>query len=51
MPEKEKSRFGFLSTVKVTGTGMLRLTPDTTRIDITLHGPEKEYADAVRRSA
>ena len=51
MAEKEKGRFGFLSTVKVTGTGMLRLTPDTTRIDITLHGPEKEYADAVRRSA
>ena len=51
MAEKERHCGRFLSTVKVTGTGMLRLRPDTTRIDITLHGVEKEYADAVRRSA
>lgn len=50
MTDKE-GRGGFFSTVKVTGTGMLRLRPDTTRVDISLHGTEKEYADAVRRSA
>ena len=38
------------STVKVTGIGMLRLKPDTTRVSLSLSGKHKEYAEAVRRS-
>ncbi len=37
--------------IRVTGKGMLRLRPDTTKIVITLSGMEKEYGNALDRSA
>lgn len=38
------------STIKVTGKGVLRLRPDTTRVSITLNGHHKDYSETVRRS-
>ena len=38
------------STIKVTGKGVLRLRPDTTRVSITLSGRHKDYSETVRRS-
>ena len=38
-------------TIRVTGTGMLRLRPDMTRITITLTGCYPDYAEALRRSS
>ena len=38
-------------TIRITGTGDLRLRPDTTRITMTLEGREGEYAGAVALSA
>ena len=38
------------STIKVTGKGVLRLRPDTTRVSITLNGRHKDYSETVRRS-
>ncbi len=38
-------------TVRVTGSGMIRLKPDTVRVSMTLEGVEREYAAAIRRSA
>ena len=38
-------------TIRVTGTGTLKLRPDLTRLTLTLQGTEKEYGDALRRSA
>ncbi len=37
--------------LRVTGKGMLRLKPDTTRITITLQGCCEEYAETLRRSS
>ena len=38
-------------TVRVTGKGSVKLPPDLTRLTMTLRGTEKEYADALARSA
>ncbi len=38
-------------TIRVTGSGTLKLRPDITRLTITLNGHEKEYADTVERSS
>lgn len=38
-------------TLRVTGSGMIRLKPDTVRITLTLEGLEREYAATIRRSA
>ena len=38
-------------TIRVTGKGVLKLRPDLTRLTLTLQGREKEYGDALRRSA
>ncbi len=38
-------------TIRVTGRGMIRLKPDTTRITVTLEGLEPDYAETLRRSA
>ena len=38
-------------TLRVTGSGMIRLKPDTVRITMTLEGTETVYAEALRRSA
>ena len=38
------------STIKVTGKGVLRLRPDTTRVNVTLNGRHKDYSETVRRS-
>lgn len=38
-------------TIRVTGRGMLRLRPDTTRITVTLEGVESEYSVTLKRSA
>ena len=37
--------------LRVTGRGTLRLTPDCTRISIDLTGLDKDYGEALRRSA
>lgn len=39
------------ATIRVTGRGMLRLRPNTTRITVTLEGVETAYAATLRRSA
>ncbi len=39
------------SVLRVTGKGMLRLKPDTTRVTITLVGCYKEYGEALKRSS
>ena len=38
-------------TIEITGKGVLRLRPDTTRITLTLTGLEKEYGDTLTRSS
>lgn len=38
-------------TLRVTGSGMIRLKPDTVQITMTLEGMERVYADTLRRSA
>jgi len=38
-------------TLRVTGSGMIRLKPDTVRITMTLEGTETAYAETLRRSA
>ena len=38
-------------TVRVTGTGMIRLKPDTTVITLTLEGMDPDYAKTLERSA
>ena len=38
-------------TLRVTGSGMIRLKPDTVRITMTLEGTETVYAETLRRSA
>ena len=38
-------------TVRVTGRGALKLRPDLTRLTLTLQGTEKDYGEALRRSA
>ena len=38
-------------TIRVTGRGMIRLRPDTTRVTVTLEGVEPEYAATLKRSA
>ena len=38
-------------TIRVTGKGSVKLAPDATRLTMTLRGTEKEYADALERSA
>ncbi len=40
-----------MRTVRVTGRGLLKLRPDTTRITLTLEGLYPEYGDALRRSS
>ncbi len=40
-----------MRTIRVTGKGMLKLRPDTTRITITLEDVRKEYAEALRSAA
>lgn len=37
--------------IRVTGTGSMKLTPDTTRISLTIRGTHKEYADTLSRSS
>lgn len=38
-------------TLRVTGTGMLRLTPDLCRVSLTLRGLEPAYSDALSRAS
>jgi len=38
-------------TIKVTGTGSVSLKPDLTRLNITVRGTYKEYADTLKHSA
>lgn len=38
-------------TLRVTGKGSVKLAPDATRLTMTIRGTEKEYADALERSA
>ena len=40
-----------MRTIRVTGRGLLKLHPDTTRISISLQGLEQEYGEALRRSS
>ena len=40
-----------MRTICVTGNGLLKLKPDTTRITVWLEGSFPEYAEAVRRSS
>ena len=40
-----------MRTIRVTGTGLLKVVPDTTRITISLHGLYPEYDDALRHSS
>ncbi len=40
-----------MRTVRVTGRGLLKLRPDTTRIALSLEGLYPEYGDALRRSS
>lgn len=40
-----------MRTIRVTGRGQLKLSPDTTRISISLQGLEQDYSEALRRSA
>ncbi len=40
-----------MRTIRVTGKGQLKLSPDTTRISISLQGLEQDYGEALRRSA
>ena len=37
--------------IRVTGTGSLKLKPDTTRISLTVRGTHKEYAETLERSS
>ena len=39
-----------MRTIRITGRGMLRLKPDTTRITLTIGGVSKEYADSLEES-
>ena len=38
-------------TMRVTGSGRLRLTPDSTRVTINLTGLDKDYGESLRRSS
>ena len=38
-------------TLRVTGSGMIRLKPDTVQVTITLEGEKRDYAETLRRSA
>ena len=40
-----------MRTIRVTGTGTVRLKPDTMQLDVMLSGKEKEYTKALERSA
>ena len=40
-----------MRTICVTGKGLLKLSPDTTRIGINLQGLEQDYNEALRRSS
>jgi len=40
-----------MRTVKVTGKGQIRVTPDTTRVTVTLSGVYRDYAETLRKSA
>ena len=40
-----------MKTIKVTGKGMIRLRPDTTRITITITGIYPEYSETIRHSS
>ncbi len=40
-----------MRTIRVTGKGVLKVHPDMTRIVITLEGVEREYGEALKRSA
>lgn len=40
-----------MRTICVTGKGLLKLSPDTTRIGINLQGLEQDYSEALRRSS
>ena len=40
-----------MRSIRVTGKGQLKLSPDTTRISISLQGLEQDYGEALRRSA
>jgi len=39
-----------MRTIRITGTGLLKLRPDTTRLTLTVGGVSKEYADALSES-
>ena len=40
-----------MKTIRITGKGLLRIRPDTTRITLSLDALGPEYGDAVRRSS
>lgn len=40
-----------MRTIRVTGTGKIRIRPDLTRITISMGGVFKEYAEAIKRSS
>ena len=40
-----------MGTIRVTGKGLLRVKPDTTRIGLSLEGVYPEYGEALRRSS
>lgn len=40
-----------MKTIRVTGTGQIKIRPDLTRITITMGGVFKEYAEAIKRSS
>jgi uncharacterized protein YggE len=40
-----------MRTIRVTGTGKIRIRPDLTRITISMGGVFKEYAEAMKRSS
>ncbi len=40
-----------MRSIRVTGKGQLRITPDTTRLTMTLEGLDKEYGETLRRSS
>ena len=39
-----------MRTIRITGKGVLKLKPDTTRLTLTVGGVAKEYADALAES-
>ena len=40
-----------MRSIRVTGKGKIKVHPDITRITMTLSGVEKDYAEALARSA